>query len=299
MKVEYLDVVSWEPASISFCFSSFPKDDGIKFKKWVEQWLRNFDRAGICTCKYSYADFKADVTHARVQLRTEWVCPKCIHVLAQKASEHTPALQHVVVGERFQIAERGAEVVVVPSKEVQLESGELETVDSFRIGRYPITCGQFEQFTSETGYLTTAERKGDTESFRANGTISGLPRNVQLQAAVACVSWEDALAYTVHARVRLPTEAEWLAASILDPTEVALSAEEEIQFRQKPLRPEMIISNCWELTASNVNSGLYIARRGPLYFKKRNWRASKEVAFNRRLVAKDEYDLLITFRVVH
>ena len=69
-------------------------------------------------------------------------------------------------------------------------------IDGFWMARTPITCAQFGRFVDVTGYV-------------AQGDWASCGRSWGLNAAVARVSWEDAVAYCAWAGLRLPCEEEW------------------------------------------------------------------------------------------
>ena len=72
-------------------------------------------------------------------------------------------------------------------------------VGAFYIDKYEVTNKQYKQFLAETGY-------------EPKHYLDRLPYNAPNLPAVV-LEWEDAVAYTVWAGKRLPTEAEWEKAA--------------------------------------------------------------------------------------
>jgi sulfatase modifying factor 1 len=116
--------------------------------------------------------------------------------------------------------------------------GPVHTVElsGYEIGRHVVTNADFARFVDATGYVTTAERLGDSFVFAGllphdfpptrgaadapwwrlvEGADWRHPEGPQSDLAdrgshpVVHVSWYDALAYTEWSGTRLPTEAEW------------------------------------------------------------------------------------------
>uniref|UniRef100_A0A8D9FHC3 Sulfatase-modifying factor 1 n=1 Tax=Cacopsylla melanoneura TaxID=428564 RepID=A0A8D9FHC3_9HEMI len=112
------------------------------------------------------------------------------------------------------------------------------TLDSFFLDRYEVSNAKFKQFVDATGYVTEAEKFGDTfvfepllseaERAKINQAVAqapwwlpvkggswkhpeGVDSNIdaKMNHPVVHVSWNDAQAYCAWIGGRLPTEAEW------------------------------------------------------------------------------------------
>jgi len=103
-------------------------------------------------------------------------------------------------------------MVAIPAGEFTMGSAnEIERpphavlVDAFEIDQFEVTNKDFEKFVTQTGYVTDAEKVGETSWLYY---AKDKPKH-----PVVRVSWNDANAFCEWAEKRLPTEVEWEKAA--------------------------------------------------------------------------------------
>jgi formylglycine-generating enzyme required for sulfatase activity len=101
-----------------------------------------------------------------------------------------------------------AEMIAIPAGEFTMGSNVEDerpphavSVGAFQIDKLEVTNQEFERFVYETGYVTDAEKAGET-SWRYYA--QNKPNH-----PVVKVSWNDAKAYCEWQGKRLPTEDQW------------------------------------------------------------------------------------------
>lgn len=106
------------------------------------------------------------------------------------------------------------EWIGIPQKRVRMSAALYVEVPAFRIAREPVTVREFAEFVAATGYRTTAELNGGCSYCTA--CTDGVAESDRPNLPASCLSLDDAEAFCAWSGTRLPSEAEWLAAAILD-----------------------------------------------------------------------------------
>lgn len=153
--------------------------------------------------------------------------------------------------------------IAVPRKTITLDGGSKTTVEPFEIARYPVSYEQFLAFVTATDYVTTAEKQGAEKTFR-NPTGTGEPvARADRKLSVSHLSYQDATDYCKWAKVRLPTETEYLAAMILDDRIFPRGDKDASQLQEELFLSPLALRGDWlNFTSTEAKSGI-VCRYGP------------------------------------
>ncbi len=305
MKIHWHPFVDWEPLLVRIT----PGGSVPSLRDRVEALLREVlalrTTEKICGCCVKSADVEKVARSKAVEIACEWMCNKCLDVLFKRVESAIPEVERIEIGmplmddlhAEFRHLDRGA-YVEVQAKTVEFEDGSKVAVEPFTIARWPVSVGEYERFVEATGYVTAAEREGE-DTFRNDPASEGLSERVRKRKPAAWLSYLDAIEYCNWAGVRLPTEAEWLAAAVVDDRVYDEEQDgKEYEDSEGRLRaashPDALEYLGGEWILSEPDSDTAAIRFGPQWVRFSDW-ASDE---NRTVWQKTDYDVMVQFRVV-
>lgn len=186
----------------------------------------------------------------------------------------------------------------VMTRRAEFEDGRIVETPPFQIARDCISIGLFQKFQDATGYVTTAEAE-NSKNLLDNELIWHV-NEADLPAEPAfCVSPRDAISFCDWAGVRLPTEAEWLAASVVD---YRIYSEDEFSqlfhnggMEQITNHPEALNSSPAAEVTCTMEGDQYVLRHAPQHCRREDW--AEAIAVNRPLHGWEKWDLMTAFRV--
>lgn len=221
MTIQKLPIVDFEPYTFRLCLKDVGGLPSRQVEEFLKAWLVRRSVQALCDvrCSHKYLNVRDDPSTHEIVVSIQWVCADCIDILFRELGDNFPAIERIVIG--FPAPgdwHGGTELcMTIAGRLVTFEDSHVETVSSFNIFSKPINIGQMLQFRRETGYRTSAERVGGLQAnFQDNPFVAILPAEERERFEAKFLSYRDAVAYCSWAMVRLPSEAEYLAAALVD-----------------------------------------------------------------------------------
>lgn len=302
MKIVEYPILSWEPLEIRFVPEVKKKDWEKEVFSWFQAWekerliLAKDAQSSQIPLEYYIASVESDGT---VIIHIEWLCEKSLPIFENFIQTNGQNTKRLEIGDnpkskpKIETIGMKIQFVKIPEKVIYTETRKNVHVDAFEISKYPITVGQFEKFAKATKYKTTNEQKGDYRTYHENDCLYEMSKKEKQSIAAFCVSYNDAVAYCKWANLRLPTDEEWLSASIVDwdqeYKDISLDLKEKYSNRLDILER---FDSEW-IDEYDMKNKTSIVRHGPHYFLKKGWGKLKY----RQVCPVDFTDLVLQFRV--
>jgi hypothetical protein len=271
VQIERRDLIDWENIAMTIHASRELADHEIaRLKQFLHDWPRmeapgTKERETWPRPMWMQSDPKTIRFYWEKWFPTEWIEP------LGRALEHVlPELVLLEIGHDYEPPFRDDNAFIhVPAKLVTFEDGTMTEVAPFEIAKYRVSIAQFSQFTDDTGYKTIAEQR-NYETFRDNQFIGEIPEHKRGGLAAMGLSYRDSAAYCEWAKVRLPTEAEWVAAAVIDDRVFEDDDPEYGRVLEELRKRENALDHSWDERTGTVREGRFVVRSGPYLVRRRS-----------------------------
>lgn len=307
MKIIKHPCIDWEPLRLRLHAAKASRDLGARVEAVFKEVFQIREARQLCICSEKSLEIEGTPRSKKLTIYCEWICESCLDVFYELLGDKVPEIEKVELGyplsnemkQQFRNLDRSPWVNIGP-KVVEFEDGSTQHVEPFTIARWPVSVDEFDQFTKTTGYVTGAERDGE-DTFRHNPVNSCFGDAVRKRMGATCLSYLDAEAYCQWAKVRLPTEAEWIAAELIEET-IYDEVKDRDKYQDSEGRlveaylnhPDQLEHGGTEWTQADPNASEAVVRFGPTRFRFTDWNETP----NTHVIPKAGYDLMVGFRVV-
>jgi hypothetical protein len=220
MKIEKFDV-DYEPTMFVLKAVEGSTLEAADVERFLDDWMSRRDVAPVCRRGCSRKrDNVEQLAADRVEIAIQWLCDECMEVLFPMIAAQFPNVASATVGFEEEMPPLGIEspqTVAIYSRKLTMEDGRSIVVGGFEIESRAVSVQEFRAFCVAAGYVTSAERLGQAgEAYDDNATLEHLSAAARLRAPAFGVSYNDAVEYCAWTGHRLPTEAEYVAAALID-----------------------------------------------------------------------------------
>jgi len=269
-----------------------------KLRGLFTEWMREREAAGACACYFKNLSVEEPTNPKQADVLFGWFCERCLVRLEPLVGKHLPSITAVSVGSDLSpYPAPDSRFIHLSGAVAFFENGSSAPLAQYEICRSPVTTGQFDEFTAATGYVTACERDG-AGSFRLDETMEPVRSRDRANIPVHSVSFNDALEYCAWANVRLPSEAELLAAALIDHRIMSPREFHDFMFGQSgrfdiEKYPDSLAGLGAEFVVGDAAPGKAIVRTGPYYVRETGW----ETQPYRHEWSTGAYDIMTGFRV--
>ena len=301
MKIRLKSQVDYEFDDFRFRVSTIEKDTANRVLRAFHDLGEARISQSICDCAYKDTPYvEKDTDKNELSVVFGWFCAKCVQELERMLTANVPEVLSCTVGANRSVYSPPIHrEIEYRSSIAEFEDGRQVKLLPFAIQKYAVTIGQFSDFVTDTGYVTTAEMNGryGNVTYRKGPTIDPIKPRDRVNLPACSVSYLDAIAYCNWAKQRLPSEAELLAASLIDNRIMGLREKSSFLFGsdgrfRASIFPDALQDLGPQWVDGLAADGYAVVRVGPFMVRELEWKSRQ----NRYEWPVDGYDLMCGFR---